>query len=120
MIYFSSNSVACFTRRRYGGRATSEDGRRETRNCCSKAVVIGLHSDFLKPAACEGGRAEKRRVSRKSRKEARVFKRVDKSSLTDVEGRKESACEICNITGESESVRGVSVREVGWVRRQPI
>src|SRR6266705_1965005 len=116
MIYFSSNSLACFTRRRYGGRATSEDGRRETRNCCSKAVVIGLHSVFLKPCACEGGRATKRCASRKSRTEARFFKRVDESSSADAEGRKESVWDKYGIPEESSG--DVWVREVGWVRRE--
>jgi hypothetical protein len=88
--YLSSNSLACATSCRYGGRATSDDGRRETRNCCSKAVVTGLHNVFLKLIAGEGGKATNRCTSRKSRTEATFFKRIGRSSA--MEGRRESVC----------------------------
>jgi hypothetical protein len=112
-MYFSSNSSASVTRWRYGGRAASEDGRSETRNSCSKAVVTGLQSVLLKFATCEEGRAVNRCASRKSRTEVRFFKRVDKSSEADGEGRKESVSD--KIPEESFEAEGE--REVGCVRR---
>jgi hypothetical protein len=67
----------------------------------------------LKLATREGGKAANRCTSRKSRTVATFFKRSDRSSEVDGEGRRESVChEVPEGSFEDEWPR-----EVGFVRR---